>query len=86
MDNPREFVLEQLDNDLISHEEVAEALLAAIPKDMLNSIIETYGWNLQDDEEYEPNYPNDLSDDAEALASAGMGTDEGYGYFGGDDY
>jgi len=27
----------------------------------------------------------DLSDDAEALASAGMGTDEDYGYFGGDD-
>jgi len=27
----------------------------------------------------------DLNDDAEALASAGWGTDEDYGYFGGDD-
>lgn len=29
---------------------------------------------------------HDMSDDAEALASAGYGTDEDYGYFGGDDY
>lgn len=28
----------------------------------------------------------DLSDDAEALASAGMGTDEDYGSFGSDDF
>ncbi len=27
----------------------------------------------------------DMSDDADALASAGWGTDEDYGYFGGDD-
>jgi hypothetical protein len=33
----------------------------------------------------EPAGPNDLSDDAEALASAGRGTDEDYGYFGGED-
>lgn len=30
-------------------------------------------------------HPHDYSDDAEALASAGWGTDEDYGYFGGDD-
>lgn len=35
--------------------------------------------------EREDRYYNDLSDDAEALASAGMGTDEDYGYYGGDD-
>jgi hypothetical protein len=29
--------------------------------------------------------PDDMSDDAEALASAGFGTDEDYGYYGGDD-
>jgi len=42
--------------------------------------------NYQDD--YEDGFPynvTDLSDDADALASAGMGTDEDYGYFGGDD-
>lgn len=33
----------------------------------------------------EPAGSFDLSDDAEALASAGMGTDEDYGYFGGED-
>lgn len=29
---------------------------------------------------------DNLLDDAEALASAGWGTDEDYGYFGGDDF
>ena len=33
----------------------------------------------------EPMGSFDSSDDAEALASAGMGTDEDYGYFGGED-
>jgi hypothetical protein len=34
----------------------------------------------------EPHGSHDLSDDGDALASAGMGTDEDYGYFGGDEY
>lgn len=34
----------------------------------------------------EPEGSYDLSDDAEALASAGFGTDEDYGYYGGEDY
>lgn len=33
----------------------------------------------------EPMGSLDSSDDADALASAGMGTDEDYGYFGGED-
>jgi hypothetical protein len=28
----------------------------------------------------------DLSDDADVLASAGMGTDEDYGHYGGDEF
>jgi len=32
----------------------------------------------------EPEGSYDLSDDAEALASAGFGTDEDYGYYGDD--
>jgi hypothetical protein len=40
-------------------------------------------WAEQDDE---PCGSHDLSDDAEALASAGFGADEDYGYYGGDDY
>jgi hypothetical protein len=38
-----------------------------------------------DDYDYESRYINDYSDDAEALASAGWGTDEDYGFYG-DDY
>lgn len=39
----------------------------------------------EDDEDYEGRYIDDYSDDAEALASAGWGTDEDYGFYG-DDY
>ena len=35
-------------------------------------------------EDGEPQGSYDLSDDAEALASAGFGTDEDYGYYGDD--
>ena len=40
-------------------------------------------YHLNQDAE-EPYSPNDYSDDAEALASAGWGTDEDYGYYGED--
>ena len=33
-----------------------------------------------------PNYGNNSLDDGEALASAGFGTDEDYGYYGGDEW
>jgi hypothetical protein len=39
-----------------------------------------------DDFDGEPVGPDDLSDDGEALASVGWGTDEDYGYDGGDEY
>jgi hypothetical protein len=37
-------------------------------------------------EDGEPTGSYDLSDDGDALASAGWGTDEDYGYYGGEDY
>ena len=40
------------------------------------------GDNGDEDEDGEPMGSFDLSDDAEALASAGFGTDEDYGYYG----
>lgn len=43
-----------------------------------------YYESLQDDGEAVSGPLNDLSDDAEALASAGWGTDEDYGYYGDD--
>ena len=46
-------------------------------------------WLKEDEIEYR-DYWNDIASDAEVdadtLASAGMGTDEDYGYFGGDEY
>ncbi len=43
---------------------------------------EQYGYT----EDGEPQGSYDLSDDGDALASAGFGTDEDYGYFGGDEW
>jgi hypothetical protein len=45
-----------------------------------------YERKLEGDMDGEPQGSYDLSDDAEALASAGFGTDEDYGYYGGDEY
>jgi len=52
--------------------------------------ISDYLENLKKEEEdqgddSEPRGSNDMSDDAEALASAGHGTDEDYGYYGGNE-
>jgi len=51
---------------------------------------EFFGGNYRpgEDEEFHDriNYMNDMSDDGDALASAGFGTDEDYGHFGGDDF
>ncbi len=41
------------------------------------------GW--EDDGGWEDDEPDDSHADAEALASAGMGTDEDYGFFGGEE-
>lgn len=39
-----------------------------------------------DDSGEPPQGSYDLTDDADALRSAGFGTDEDYGYYGGDEY
>lgn len=39
-----------------------------------------------DGDDGEPVGPDDLSDDGDALASVGWGTDEDYGYDGGDEW
>ena len=39
----------------------------------------------EQDDDGEPHGSHDLSDDADALASAGFGTDEDYGCYGGED-
>ena len=56
----------------------------------LTALGESVG-DIQDPGDVEPDDwddygPDNYLDDGEALASAGMGTDEDYGYFGGDDF
>lgn len=45
-----------------------------------------FGDEFDDDDEPWDGFRDDVEADADALASAGWGTDEDYGYFGGDDF
>jgi hypothetical protein len=74
---PRNYPLE----DLITEEELAAELDAEMREwDERNGI--TY----EDGEEYEYSEPDDSWMDGDALASAGWGTDEDYGYYGEEAY
>ena len=72
--------------DVVAHFTVTQEPLSQRQADLLT---EAELW-LQEDEVEVRDYWNDIASDAEAdadtLASAGMGTDEDYGYFGGDEY
>ena len=54
-----------------------------LPLNMVAEIVESL--NTQLEQEYEDNY-SDVEADADTLASAGWGTDEDYGDFGGEDW
>ena len=72
--------------DVVAHFTVTQEPLSQRQADLLT---EAELW-LQEDEVEVRDYWNDIASDmeadADALASAGMGTDEDYGYFGGDEY
>ena len=72
--------------DVVAHLTLMQEPLSQRQADLLT---EAELW-LQEDEVEIRDYWNDVADDveadADALVSAGMGTDEDYGYFGGDEY
>ena len=72
--------------DIVAHLTLMQEPLSQRQADLLT---EAELW-LQEDEIEIRDYWNDVADDveadADALVSAGMGTDEDYGYFGGDEY
>lgn len=49
------------------------------------SMLEDLDMQDREDDDFRFKGHNDMSDDAEVLASAGMGTDEDYGYYGGEE-
>ena len=53
-------------------------------RDAIRRHVDDYYGSLEDEHDYRRSI-DDYSDDGDALASAGMGTDEDYGYYGGDD-
>ena len=72
--------------DVVAHLTLMQEPLSQRQADLLT---EAELW-LQKDEVEVRDYWNDIASDAEVdadtLASAGMGTDEDYGYFGGNEY
>tara|TARA_Y100000310_G_scaffold200317_1_gene200373 strand:- start:289 stop:570 length:282 start_codon:yes stop_codon:yes gene_type:complete len=72
--------------DVVAHFTTLQEPLSQRQADLLT---EAELW-LQEDEVEVRDYWNDIASDAEVdadtLASAGMGTDEDYGYFGGNEY
>ena len=72
--------------DVVAHFTVTQEPLSQRQADLLT---EAELW-LQEDEVEVRDYWNDIASDmeadADALVSAGMGTDEDYGYFGGAEY
>ena len=72
--------------DIVAHLTLMQEPLSQRQADLLT---EAELW-LQEDEVEIRDYWNDVADDveadADALVSAGMGTDEDYGYYGGDEY
>tara|TARA_B100000745_G_scaffold150166_1_gene98170 strand:- start:1999 stop:2280 length:282 start_codon:yes stop_codon:yes gene_type:complete len=72
--------------DVVAHFTTMQEPLSQRQADLLT---EAELW-LQEDEVEIRDYWNDIADDAEAdadaLASAGWGTDEDYGYYGGNEY
>jgi hypothetical protein len=67
------------DNTLTVHAEDIDAIIDVLHDSQIYSFICHRG----DDGEHDQ-FRNDAEADADALASAGMGTDEDYGYYGGD--
>ena len=72
--------------DVVAHFTTSQEPLSQRQADLLQ---EAELW-LQEDEVEMRDYWNDIADDveadADALVSAGWGTDEDYGYYGGDEY
>lgn len=66
--------IEEMLFDGLSETEIAEKLNLSVEEVEVQIA-------LLEEADYEPDY----EDDSEALASAGFGTDEDYGYFGGDE-
>jgi hypothetical protein len=71
-------LLNMMDEGLISAEAVAEMALAYMSEDDVKDMMQAN--DILDEDEDEPDC--DDSDDGYALASAGFGTDEDYGYAG----
>ena len=76
-------LLQMVDDGLVSQDYVITAALKYMSEDDVADMLDANELS----ERFHEEYDDDMDGDHEsALASAGFGTDEDYGYYGGDDY
>ena len=78
-------LIAMMDEGLISAEAVAEMALAYMSEDDVADMMRANDILLDEEDDDSYDEFDDSTDDGDALASAGFGTDEDYGYYG-DDY
>ena len=76
-------LIDTFDHDREGYDAALERAFDLGPSATIYSSRDDLVWSARDQE---PNEPSDAWHDADALASAGMGTDEDYGYYGEEDY
>ena len=72
--------------DVVAHFTTKSASLSQREADMLTEAESTLAAEEIEYRDYWNDIASDAEVDADTLASAGMGTDEDYGYYGGDEY
>lgn len=75
-------LIAMMDEGLISAEAVAEMALAYMSEDDVADMMRANDILLDEEDDDSYDEFDDSTDDGDALASAGFGTDEDYGYYG----
>ena len=83
----RDRALELVESGMVSAEDMLTMALKYMSEDDVGDMLDANELSARFQEDADEDYDDSMDGDHEsALASAGFGTDEDYGYYGGDDY
>jgi hypothetical protein len=83
----RDRALELVEMGMVSAEDMLTMALKYMSEDDVGDMLDANELSARFQEDADEDYDDSMDGDHEsALASAGFGTDEDYGYYGGDDY
>lgn len=83
----RDRALELVESGMVSAEDMLTMALKYMSEDDVEDMLDANELSARFQEDADEDYDDSMDGDHEsALASAGFGTDEDYGYYGGDDY